>query len=149
MPSPVRTQLSKWLSTIDVKGNTLDIGGNVWSIRYQVKSFEGEYSTGDEEDFDLNVAESIGKYDNIFCTEVMQFVYEPLRAMKCLKNSLNPNGNLYLSFHLTHPPGKGHDYLRYTEEGVRKLSILAGLKIEEFIEPIKGYYLVKCKIRKF
>ena len=146
MPSPVRTQLSIWLSTMDIKGSTFDIGGSIWSMREQVKSFEGKYKCGDEKDFDLNVVESIGKYENIFCTEVMQFVYNPLEAMKCLRNSLNPNGKLYLTFHLTHPPMKGHDYLRYTEKGIRKLSELAGLKIEEFIEPIEGYYLVKCTI---
>ncbi len=39
--SLIRRELENWLSTIEVKGDTLDIGGETWSMRHKVKSFDG------------------------------------------------------------------------------------------------------------
>lgn len=147
--SPTRLKLCDWLSTIDVKGKTLDIGGDVWSMRHKVKSFEGEYETLDESNWNLNIRDehgvrSVGSFDNIFCTEVMQFIWNPVVVLVSLYSSLTLEGKIYFSFHLTHPPMKSHDYLRYTEKGIRKLMEVVSFKIEEFHEPLPGFYLVKC-----
>jgi len=148
MPSPTRTELVKWLSTIDVAGRTLDVGGDVWSMRGQVKSFEGEYKTIDEKSWNLNnyfiKTDHLREFDNIFCLEVMQFVYKPDVVLDNLNLIMKPSGKLYLSFHLTHPPMKDHDYLRYTEKGIRKLLNITGIRINSLYEPIQGYYLLKC-----
>lgn len=148
--SPTRKELVKWLATKEVKGNTLDIGGNVWSMKGKVKSFEGEYDFLDESNADLNLSPFPGsvqflkEYDQIFCTEVMQFLYSPRFALLNFRSFLGKEGKLYLSFHLTHPPMKSHDYLRYTEKGIRKLLDITGFKIDEFLEPLPGYFLVEC-----
>ena len=75
--SKTRRALVDWLATKEVKGRTLDIGGDVFSIRHKVKSFEGDYHTMNESHMDLNTATYLGQpeFDNIFCTEVMQFLY--------------------------------------------------------------------------
>ena len=103
---------------MEISGRVLDIGGDVWSMRQKVKSFKGVYETLSESDHDLNhsVMGSIelGIYDHVFCTEVMQFVYNPRTALESLRFLLAPLGRIYLSFHLTHPPMKSHYYLRYT-----------------------------------
>jgi len=143
--SPTRTKLVEWLATKEVSGSTLDIGGNIWSMQGKVKSFGGEYKTMDESDWDLNhEMHYFGEFDNIFCTEVMQFLYDPHSALARLRTALKPGGKLYLSFHLTHPPMKDHDYLRYTRKGIEKLLQVTGLKTKEFLEPLPGYYLVQC-----
>lgn len=144
--SETRKELCRWLATKEVKGKTLDIGGNVWSMRNKVKSFEGNYIIVDESDVDLNYSEwnENALFSNIFCTEVMQFVFNPINALRVLYDRLRDNGKLYLSFHLTHEPMKGHDYLRYTEKGIRKLLEVTGFKIDEFLEPLPGYFLVEC-----
>lgn len=146
--SPTRTELVKWLADKDVSGKTLDIGGRIWSMQGKVKSFDGEYVALDENDFDLNIPlDRADEYDNIFCTEVMQFVWNPYMALMNMWNMLEEGGSLYLSFHLTHPPMKSHDYLRYTEKGIRKLLEQADFDIEEFLEPHPGYYLIQCSRR--
>ncbi len=144
--SPTRTELVKWLATKEIKGRTLDIGGSIWSMMNIVKSFEGKYETLNEDNCDLNDTYIEGEdYDHIFCTEVMQFVYAPTTVLFNLENALAEKGQLYLSFHLTHPPMKSHDYLRYTEKGIRRLMEDAELEIVEFLEPLPGYYLVQCQ----
>lgn len=149
--SIVRRELEQWLSTIDVEGRTLDIGGRVWSMQHKVKSFKGTWQPFDESDGDLNnmndmTSLSLKYYDNIFCTEVMQFVYNPYSVLSDLNSALKKEGKFYISFHLMHPPMKGHDYLRYTEKGVRRLLEVTNFKIEELVEPLPGFYLVKaCK----
>lgn len=146
--SITRTELVRWLSTIEAKGRTLDIGGGIWSMKGKVKDFDGTYLAVDEQLGDLNnqwvFGNELGEFDNIFCTEVMQFVYRPDMVLDNLHLLLKSTGKLYLSFHLTHPPMKDHDYLRYTEKGIRKLLEITEFVIDEFIEPVEGYYLVKC-----
>lgn len=146
--SPTRTELVKWLATKEVKGKTLDIGGTIWSMKGKVKSFEGKYDTLDENGADLNYVWGEGeKFDNVFCNEVLQFVYNPFTAMTNIHKILYEGGTAYFSFHLTHSPMKSHDYLRYTEKGIRKLLDVTGFSIDEFLEPLPGYFLVQCSRR--
>jgi hypothetical protein len=152
--SPTRKELVKWLGRKKIrKGSTvLDIGGNVWSMRNNVGEFEtGVYETladteGATYNIDLNVPGAIdGKYwDYIFCTEVLQFVHSPLIVLTNLRDSCTLESKVFLSFHLTHPPMKSHDYLRFTEKGIRKLLELSDFKIKEFKEPLPGYFLIEC-----
>lgn len=149
--SPHRQEVIKFLNTISVKGRTLDVGGKKWSVVSSLKSFEGDYDTLQKEDYDLNfISPNIYmNYDNIFCCEVMQYVYNPLNVLHNLVSMLNSNGKMYLSFYRDFKEFSpaNSDYLRYTEQGVRKLIEVAGLKISEWSEPIEGFYLVKCELR--
>ena len=148
MATITRQKLIEWLATIDVKGRTLDIGGKVWSIKGRVKSFEGIYKTLQEDTFDLNECcwgyLKANDYDNIFCTEVMLFIYNPKEALNNLYFILKKGGNLYITFHFSHPLAKSHDYLRYTKKGAIRLLQEVGFTVEDIQEPIEGYYLFKC-----
>ena len=147
--SNYRKELIKWLHTISAEGNTLDVGGKSWTVKSSLKSFDGGYETLQKEDYDLNHFLSNPyneKFDNVFCCEVFQYVYNPLHVLINLTSFLNLGGKLYLSFYRDFPQfsPKNSDYLRYTKQGVYKLIKEAELKIEDFQEPIEGFYLVKC-----
>ena len=85
------------------------------------------------------------EYDHIFCNEVFQFLWNPSQALWNLGCMLKPQGTLYISFHRLHPDMKDHDYLRFTEAGVRKLLDINEFTIIDWQEPIEGYFLVTCK----
>jgi hypothetical protein len=154
MPSKSRQELEKWLKTIDVKADrVIDVGGYIWSVASKVKSWEvKEYITiGEHKEADifLNLNESsfwMGA-DALFATEVMQFIYNPLKALKNFRIFLKANGKLYINFHEKHRDCKGGDYLRYTEKGVRKLLEDTGFKIDD-MKKVEGEdfitYFVKC-----
>lgn len=148
--SDYRKELIGWLGKISAEGRTLDIGGKKWSVVSSLKSFKGGYFTLQKDDYDLNLplsASSYETYDNIFCCEVMQYVFNPLDVLRNLNEFLAPEGKLYLSFYRDFPEfsPKDSDYLRYTKQGVYKLVGEAGLKVLDFQEPIKGFYLLKCE----
>ena len=153
--SPTRKALVNFLSTLDVSGRVLDIGGTVWSVQKKTKTWKvSEYKTlaEDEGDYalDLNVTVSqtvpYGHFDVIFCMEVMQFIYDTGRVMENINWCLKKGGRAFFSFHLTHPKMKSHDYLRYTKEGAIKLLTENGFVSENTIEPIAGYYIIQsCK----
>ena len=154
--SKVRDELRRWLGQIEVSGRVLDVGGLACPMRNQVKD-EGitEYRILDKKEerkevrtnyvYDLNEVITLNRtFDVIFCTETMQFVYDPVVTLMNIKNLLEKNGLLYITFHLTHPKMKGTDYLRYTREGVIRLLEETGFEIEYIKEPVDGYYLVKA-----
>lgn len=145
--SPTRRQLTEWLSTIEVKGSTLDIGGGIWSMRHKVKNFDGLYECKDEADFDLNILGSVwGIYQNVFCLEVMQFIYNPVAACRNFNRILPIGGNLYITFRfLEERMLRGHDALRYSRYAVEKILDRSGFKIIDIQEPTNDYYLVKAQ----
>lgn len=144
-----RKELIKWFNTISASGRTLDVGGKIWCVKSSLKSFEGDYNAMGKEDYDLNLDlfYPARVYDSIFCCEVMQYIYNPFNAIQNLALSLNPHGKIYMSFYRDFESfePKNSDYLRYTKQGVYKLIEMVGLKIIDFQEPIKGYYLVTCQ----
>lgn len=75
------------------------------------------------------------EFDTAFCLEVMEYIYNPLQALKNINFFLKEDGILYISFPFiygVHNP-KGLDYLRYTPDGAEKLLKEAGFKILEHI----------------
>lgn len=139
MGSFTRQQLEHWLGTIDVKADRVyDVGGNQKSIKNRVKSWDvKEYKVLDLPDYDFNKCmtdkfiENVIQADVIFCIEVSEYLWNPVRAMKNLKNLLNKDGILYMSFHFIyaiHAP-VGTDYLRYTPDGVKKLLNESGFEL--------------------
>lgn len=71
---------------------------------------------------DITKSSPIGKYDFIFCMEVLEHLVNPLNAIKNLKKSLNQTGYLVISLpnefnffarvqiFFGHPPFGGHDW---------------------------------------
>lgn|SRR3990167_1380887 len=133
-----RKQLETWLKTIDVTGPVIDAGGLNWPVKGRTKSWDVyEYKILDIKagadlvaDLNKEIYTNTDSVDNIFCLEVMQFLFNPFNALHTFFNLLNPDGNLYISFHFIYPAMKGTDYLRYTKEGVERLLQEAGFKIE-------------------
>jgi SAM-dependent methyltransferase len=65
-------------------------------------------------------------YDTIVCTQVLQYVPEPCRAIATLRRLLRPSGVLYLSVPGIAPnrgcvEGGGVEYSRFTSAGVRRM----------------------------
>jgi len=135
-----RRKIRDWLRTLEIKANNvLDIGGERWSVRSHPKVWKVKnYQTINEDDVDLNIDQNYSpKYDVIFCTEVLQFVYRPFIVLKNLHDLLEEGGMLYISFLFVHSPQKSHDCLRYTRIGTETLLEKTGFKIIE-ITPIRA-----------
>lgn len=156
MASPTRTKLNEWLSQLDIKGIVLDVGGianpvekhtKIWDVKeYKILDIREERK-GRKTDFigDLNIPIVLPMVaDVVFCLEVTQFVYNPVGLFINLSYLIQPTGVLYVTFHLSHPPMKDEDYLRYTKKGIKRLLEETGFEIKELLEPINGYFLVEA-----
>lgn len=140
-----REQLEDWLKQIEVKADRVyDVGGTEKPVESRTKSWEvGEYWILDlnhkeadtrQIEYDINQYPEISaKAEVVFCLEVMEYVWNPVRAIQNLSALLIPGGKLYISFPFVYPMHKplGIDYLRYTEEGVVKILTECGFKIKE------------------
>lgn len=74
------------------------------------------------DDVVMNAPHLLKRFDVIICTEVLEHVYEPARAIASLRRMLKNNGTLYAStpFNLRiHNPLP--DLWRFTEHGLRHL----------------------------
>lgn len=150
MPSHSRLQLEEWLGAIMVSGKILDVGGAQKPIKNRIKKMEGcEFTILDLEkphelkqkpdiieDINLYRIPSIHhfeKYDIAFCIEVSEYLFNPIMAIKNIKEYLKPDGILYMSFPFIYPVHEPveFDYLRYTPRGVEKLMEEAGFEIIE------------------
>jgi len=135
MSSLTRIQLENYLKTIDVKGSVLDVGGSQSSIRGRTKSWDVDNykildlpqpHKGDKPDYAFDIQEYMlghkinERFDNIFCMEVTEYLYDPWRAIYNMGRLLKKDGHLYISFHFIYPqhPPEKLDYLRYTPAGV-------------------------------
>lgn len=72
-------------------------------------------------------------FDQIFCLETFEYIFDPITALRNLNKLLKPNGLLFISFLFVYPHHnpEGHDYLRYTRWGVERLLEETGFKILE------------------
>lgn len=151
--SKSRDQLEKWCSELRVKAHmVLDIGGSQRPINTRVKSWDVDvYRITDLEKphetviypdlvFDLNLPVqdqikdlSNSKYDVIFCLEVMEYIYDPMTAIKNLALFSRSGTKLYISCHFVYPVHRpsGTDMLRYTDMGMAKLLELNGFIIQK------------------
>ena len=149
-----RQQLESWLKGIDVKCNRcLDVGGSANPVKGRTKSWDVEvYRVLDnylekakrkpDIVFDLNKdilkewkKTTIQQYDVVFCLEVMEYVFDPMTALKNLNLLLVEGGILYISFPFVYPHHEpaGYDYLRYTKWGIQRLLKETGFKVEEIL----------------
>lgn len=132
-----RDQLEQYLKTLDIKADrVLDVGGLAKPIKDRVKSFEvKEYGILDLPDWDIEKEKNEHNYqaEVIFCLEVMEYVFNPIQAIKNLNSILKQDGDLYITFCFSYPhhnPAET-DMLRYTEWGARKLLNESGFEIKE------------------
>lgn len=157
-----RNRLEDWLKTIDVaKGEkVLDVGVGFNPIKDRLKSFKAtQYKTLDnnsENEIKPDFILDLNNLDNkktikklfayspsqIFCIEVMEYIYKPYELLKFFHDILDKRGILYISFHTFYPWHKPYknDYLRYTKSGVIRLLESAGFSKWEIVprEPTYG-----------
>lgn len=142
-----REQLESWLSQVDVsKDRILDVGGGQKPIPKRVHSWRvKEYRILDNDsEFTLNYfadlnypldknSWDIQLFDGVFCLEVMEYIWNPVQAMKNLADCLDPGGVLWISFPtlypLHNPPGI--DFLRYSKNAIEKLLSVSGFQTWE------------------
>ena len=139
--SNTRKQLENWLKTIDVKGDVLDVGGVSMPVKGRTKSWDvNDYMILDIKDRNTDIVTDINypielskKFDNIFCLEVMEYVWNPVVALNNINKLLRFKGVLYISFHFLFPhhDPSSRDYLRYTRNGIEKLLKESGFVIED------------------
>lgn len=151
MSSSYRMELDKWLSQLDVKATrVLDIGGSQVPIKGRTKSWNvSVYEIADlpephigspkpDIELDMNSASSgvDEVYDQIFCLEVFDYVYDPMNAMEIIALGLKPGGTAWVtfpSFYPLHQPVED-DALRYMPGGIVKLADAVGLSVEQMIK---------------
>lgn len=141
MSSYFRQQLESWLKTIEVDTErVVDIGGAQNPLHRRLGQFEcKDYTIVDTKTFDQpNVYTADIQnfrldedFDVAFCLELMEYLYDPLTALKNINRLLKPHGTLYISFPFIYPlhPPTGTDYLRYTKYGAMKLLDAAGFEV--------------------
>ncbi len=122
-------------------GRTLDVGAGRggWQkvleaagVRYESleRAPRGTFRPTHEGDvLDMSAVED-DAYDTLYCSQVLEHVPEPERALAQMKRKLRPGGKLLLSVpHLARRHELPHDYFRYTQEGVRALLERAGFDV--------------------
>ena len=150
-----REQLESWLKEIDVKADRVfDIGGGAKPVFDRVRSWEADeyriYDNGNEEakiENPKGIRISFGKMDIsepgeevldhndqadiVFCLEVMEYVWDPVMALNNIAGMMRQGGKLYISFPFVYPIHNpaGSDFMRYTEEGARKILEKSGFEI--------------------
>ena len=131
-----------------VRGRLLDAGAGRMAYRAMLEAYCERYESLDMSDeanvgvdhiADLrNTGLPDAEYDSIFCTQVLQHLPEPDRAIAEIARMLKPAGRAVLSVpHMVWLHNEPHDYLRFTGHGMKFLLEKAGLKPIS-IEPVGG-----------
>jgi len=151
MASNPRKQLEAWLKTIEVKGKVFDFGGaqlpakgrvGKWDAdQYVIFDLDQPHEEAKTEhktySLDLNnysegyiqyLRSVVGDCDAAFCLEVMEYVIEPVQALKAIRLLMKEGATLYISFGFLYPEHNpiGADFLRYTQHGARQALVSAG-----------------------
>lgn len=148
MSSSYRLELDRFLQNLDVAADrVLDIGGSQLPVKGRTKSWKvNEYFIADLEQphkdspapdiiLDLNSRNTpvLEEFDLIFCLEVFDYVYDPVRAFKTLHSLLMPGGCAWVSFPFIYPLHQPieDDSLRYTATGIARLAERTKLQVED------------------
>ena len=76
------------------------------------------------------------QFDMVFCLEVMEYVYNPIQAIKNIWWFTKPDGKAIITFPFVYPYHQPteYDYLRYTPQGVKKIMKLEPFRQVKIIE---------------
>ena len=136
MNSNTRQQLEKWLHTLNIIGSVIDVGGSSLHVKGRTNTWDvDKYVVADvkKADFiwDFNQPLTVyDEYENVFCLEMMEYVYDPLTVAKNLRLLTRKGGRLFISTHFLFPHHSGgEDCLRYTRIGICKLLTKVGFEI--------------------
>jgi len=83
-----------------------------------------------------------GRFDIVFCTEVLEHVPEPSEFLDEIRRVLRPGGVLIMTTPFLVPlHEEPHDYYRYTQHGIRHLLMKSGFS-GITVEPFGEYFAV-------
>ena len=132
-----------------IKGSVIDIGGLFWPVRGRTKTWEvpdykildvKPHRKGVTADFVFDINKHFGltqQFDNAFCIEVLDHVWNPVVAFENMNRLLREGGLLYISANFLFPHHTGFDCTRYTKSGLAKLLHETGFGVE-YVKPRKA-----------
>jgi SAM-dependent methyltransferase len=139
--SPTRYSLTRDLFPMVhtyAQGRCLDAGAGRLSYRGVIRAAADVYFAVDVQPWEgLSAAGSVMElpfqdavFDSLFCSQVLEHVPEPQRALHEFYRCLKPGGCVVISVpHLAYLHNEPHDYFRYTKHGLRVLLEKAGFEI--------------------
>lgn len=145
--SKSREQLNDKLRKIDITGKyVLDVGSQDHLTARLTQGDPKEYYTLDidpqwrpslvhdlNEPIPFNIA---GKFDVIFCIEVLEHCWDPVQVIKNLSYCARPGGDIYISAPFINPHHDYWDYLRFTGEWYQQVLDKFGIGIVQIEERI-------------
>lgn len=131
------------------RGRLLDAGAGTLTYRSVLQPYVQEYRSIDlrRTHPDLDYLGDVqrmpipdGRFDAVFCTEVLEHVPDPAQALREMRRVLRRGGKLILSApHLGYLHNEPDDYYRYTKYGLRTLLERAGFRVV-LLEPSAGFF---------
>ncbi len=90
-----------------------------------------EYVTGEYFPYDplLELWANIGPYDAILCTQVLQYIENPVLQLRAFREMLKPGGKLVLTYPTNWDEVESNDFWRFTRAGMELMLIREGFKV--------------------
>lgn len=149
--SKSREQVNDYLKRIDIQDKiVLDVGVQDHPTSRLTKGKAAKYYTLDIDPqwnpdivADLNnpatpefVKSKKIPIDIIFCVEVLEHCWNPVRVVQNLSVMLSPGGDVYITTPFINPHHDVVDYLRFTNEWYRDVLPKVGLDVIEIVERV-------------
>ena len=136
---------------MEIKGSVADVGGLFWSAKGRTKTWDVSlYDIWDVKasrdhnfasyvhDFNRPIDEPTAPaYDNAFCIEVTDHLWNPVQAFQNINSILKTGGMLYISSNFLFPHHTGFDCIRLTSTGLKKILEETGFEVLS-IQPRKA-----------
>jgi SAM-dependent methyltransferase len=125
-----RRLFEQWLARLgDQELSVLDVGGRIQPYRLLLNGREERYLAVDMRPSPLvNLLASAedlpleyGQFDLVICTQVLQYVKDPARAIAEIFRLLKPGGHLLLSVPAAYPRDSEHECWRFLPEALKFL----------------------------
>lgn len=132
-----------------VNGRLLDAGAGRLSYRFLLEGLCESYTSIDI-DVRGEAVDAVGDlqslplmenaFDTVFCTQVLEHVPEPQKAMDEVFRVLGKGGRAIFTVpHLAYLHNEPHDYFRYTKHGLRHMLEKSGFEIVDIV-PAGGLF---------
>jgi SAM-dependent methyltransferase len=141
-----------------VKGSTLDVGCGrkpyektffAGAEKYVGMDYLTDRSTPDVVGSATNIPLGDASFDTVVCTEVLEHVPDPLKALREMYRVLKPGGYLILSTPMYWPRHEvPYDYFRYPYDGLLHLIKTSGLELTQLYNRGRSYAFIGLVIQQ-
>jgi len=141
-----------------VKGTTLDVGCGrkpyektffATAEKYVGMDYLTDRSTPDVVGSATNIPLGDATFDTVVCTEVLEHVPDPLKALREMYRVLKPGGYLILSTPMYWPRHEvPYDYFRYPYDGLLHLVKESGFELKELFNRGRSYAFIGQAIQQ-